>query len=99
MHKYYLRMSGRAIRQVQVHVIAAPTRSVKNASKLYLKEPLKADEAIPSILQPLNTKLKNSLEYVVIDANDSMEDMSRSQRHRCLLKLQRGMPFPIFRYA
>ena len=74
-------------------------RSAENALKLYLKEPRRVDKAIPLILQPLNTKLENSAEYAMIVVNDYIEDMSRSQRHRYLLHLQRGMFVPIFHYT
>ena len=70
---------------------ATPLRTAKNALNLYLKDPRMANKPIPLVLKPLNTKLQSALEYEMIDANDYMEDMSRIQRHRYLLKLQQGI--------
>ena len=35
----------------------------------------------------------------MIDVNDYMKDMSRSQRHRYLMQLQQSMSIPIFHYT
>jgi len=99
MQRYCLRLSGQNIRQTQAHKLFAPLRSGKNALKMYVKDPRRADKAIHPILRPLNTKPGSALEYEMVDLNDYMGDMSRSQRYMYLLLLQQGMSVPIFHYT
>ena len=95
----FLRVSAQTDRQVQVRESMTPLRNAENALFVYIKEPRRADKDIPLLLRPLNTKLVNAVEYDMIDVNDFMEDMSRSQRHRYLLQLQQGMSVPMFHYT
>jgi hypothetical protein len=62
MQRYYLRLTGQAIRQAQVNKSATPSRTSEHALCLYVKGPLRFDKEIPLILRPLNTKLANALE-------------------------------------
>jgi hypothetical protein len=52
-------------------------RTSENALKVFLREPRRADKGIPPILQPLDIKLQDVNEYVMIDVTDYMSDMSR----------------------
>ena len=79
MQKYYLRLTGQVERQIQVHKSATPLRTGENALQLYIKDQRMADRAIPLALQALNIKLEIVAEYVMIDVNDYMPDMSRMQ--------------------
>ncbi len=71
-------------------------RTTDNALKFYVREARRADKDIPPVLRRLNTRLENVIEYEVIDVNDCMDDMSRSQRHRYLLQMEHGSAIPIF---
>jgi len=90
---------GQSIRQTAVINSATPLRTVDNALKLYAREPRRNDRAIPPVLRRLNARLEKALEYAIIDANDYMDEMSRSQRHMYLLQMQQGMSVPIFHYT
>jgi hypothetical protein len=63
------------------------------------KSNVRVNRAIPLVLRPLNTRLENALEYEMVDVNDYMGDISRSQRYMYLLLLQQGMSVPIFHYT
>jgi len=99
MHKYYLRLTRRVERQSQVHKSTAPMRTSDSALRVYLREPRRADKSIPPILQSLDKKVQDVDEYVMIDVNDYMSDLSRMQRHRYILQLQQGLSLPIFCYT
>ncbi len=100
MRRYYLRTTGQSIRQTALRESVTPLRTVDNALKLYVREARKANKDIPPVLRRLNTRLENAIEYDIIDVNDYMDDMSRSQRlHRYLLQMEQGLSIPIFHYT
>jgi hypothetical protein len=99
MQRYYFRSSGQSIRHAQGIHSATPMRTADNALKSYVREPRKANKNITPVLRRQNTKLENAIEYDIVDVNDYIEDMSRSQQHMYLLQMQQGMFVPIFHYT
>ncbi len=100
MQKYYLRLTGQAIRQAAVNLSVTPMRTAQNALHVYIKEQRRADRAIPLVLQAIDRKVQDvAADYIMIDVNEFMGNFSTMQRHRFILQLQQGLSVPVFYYT
>ena len=98
MQRYYLRLTGQAIRQVQVNKSFVHIRTVDNALRVYVKEARRANSTIHSILRPPDRHIQNVEDCDMIAVNDYMPDMSGMQTHMYILQIQQDLSDPIFLY-
>ena len=95
MQRYYLRLTGRLVRQAHVHTSVGPIKTLDNSLVAYVKEARSVDKSITSILRHLDKKIQNSDEYAMIDLIEIMMDISGMHRHRFILQLQQGLSLPL----